>query len=69
MGLEFYQKSYDGLNTQDSCVRSEDERVPAPLLSFARGRPLQMIICKRPAEVRFVHAVTAGGSVKFLPVV
>ena len=33
MGLEFYQISYDGLNTQESCVRSEDERVPAPLLS------------------------------------
>ena len=33
MGLEFYHKSYDGLNTQESCVRSKDERVPAPLLS------------------------------------
>ena len=33
MGLEFYHKSYDGLNTQEPCVRSEDERAPAPLLS------------------------------------
>ena len=57
------------LNTADKKVTKQFREVPRGHAYPDMYKVASKINFKLPAEVRFVHAITAGGSVKILPAV